>query len=137
MEQSPELKNLVLRLYEAVSCGDGLFIERLMSHQDGLLLIGTDPDEWCSGYENVVALFKKLMKEMVGGFPIVPGDPQAYIEGTVGWIADRAKFRFSDDLEIPFRFSAILHREDGGWKLVQWHQTCEVSKNLTGLVQQP
>jgi hypothetical protein len=121
VEQSPELKNLILRLYEAVSRGDGFFIERLMSHQDGLLLIGSDPDEWWTGYENVVAIFKKQMEEMGDGFSIVAGDPQAFIEGTVGWVADRAKFCLPDGVQVPCRLTIVLHRENGGWKLVQWH----------------
>jgi ketosteroid isomerase-like protein len=121
MEQSPEIKNLVLRYYEAISRRDSCFIERLMSHQDGLLVIGTDPEEWWTGYENVIAIFKEQMEEMGSGFSIVPGDLQAFVEGTVGWVADRAKLCLSNGIEIPIRLTAILHRENGGWKLVQRH----------------
>jgi len=44
MEPSTELKELMLRAYEASAKGDLSFIESYLSHQDGVLIIGTDPN---------------------------------------------------------------------------------------------
>lgn len=46
MKQSTELKDLTLRFYEAYSSGDYSFIARHQSQKDGVLVIGTDPNEW-------------------------------------------------------------------------------------------
>jgi hypothetical protein len=72
MEPSAELRDLTLRLYRAVERGDAAFLERHVSRQEGVLLIGTDPDEWWEGLELLLA-----------------GQLQAYREGTVGWVIDR------------------------------------------------
>lgn len=45
MNPSVELKNALLRLYASESSGDMSAIEHLFSHQDGVLAIGTDPNE--------------------------------------------------------------------------------------------
>ena len=121
MERSQELCNLTLRLYEAMGTGDVPFLERLVSRQDGLLGIGTDPREWWPDYDSLVGAFRTQMAEVGGGFPVMPGDPQAYREGTVGWVADRAAFNLPDLDPIPFRLSLVLHQEGGEWTLVQWH----------------
>jgi hypothetical protein len=58
---------------------------------------------------------------MGGAFPVTAGDPQAYQEGSVGWVADRARVGLLDGQTIPFRLTMVCHREDGDWKVVQWH----------------
>lgn len=64
---------------------------------------------------------------MGGGLPVVAGDPQAYVEGTVGWATDQSKFAFADGSELPFRATHVFHQVDGAWKLVQGHYSIGVS----------
>ena len=45
MEQSADLKEHMLRAYEAIAKGDSSSFERHLSRQDGVLVIGTDPQE--------------------------------------------------------------------------------------------
>jgi ketosteroid isomerase-like protein len=59
MEQSTELKDLTLRSYEALSGGDLSFFERYLSQQDGVLSIGTDPNEWWEGYATITKALSK------------------------------------------------------------------------------
>ena len=75
MEQSTELKEFILRLYQALSAGDATAIEEMTSTRDGVVFIGTDPDEWWAGYANITRALRTQMDEMGGGIPIVPGDP--------------------------------------------------------------
>src|SRR5207253_1737654 len=89
MERSAELLDLTLRLYRAMAAGDLAFFERLVSRQEGLVAIGTDPREWWAGYDSLLAALRAQVAEVGGGFPVTPGDPQAWREGTVGWVADR------------------------------------------------
>jgi hypothetical protein len=46
MKPSNEVRNAVLGLYESMGMGDVGAIERLFSCQSGVLVIGTDPNEW-------------------------------------------------------------------------------------------
>jgi hypothetical protein len=46
MERSEELRDFVLLYCQAIACGDLGFVERHMSRQDGLLVIGTDAHDW-------------------------------------------------------------------------------------------
>ena len=62
----------------------------------------------------------------VGGVSITPGEGRAYQEGTVGWIADRPTFTLPDGTMFSVRFTAVAHREDGQWKLVQAHTSVGV-----------
>lgn len=120
MEQSPELKDLTLRSYEALSGGDFSFFERYLSQQDGVLAIGTDPNEWWEGYATISKVFKAQMEEM-GGISLIAGTPQAYSEGGVGWVADRPKLKLPDGTEIPVRLTSVFRKEGNDWKIVLWH----------------
>jgi hypothetical protein len=121
MEASPELADLMLRAFTAMTQGDIAFFERHVSPRDGVLAIGTDPQEWWAGAATFLPVLHAQFQEMGGGFPIVPGRPQGFREGAVGWIADRALLRLPDGTEIPFRLTLVVHREDDDWKIVQWH----------------
>ena len=111
----------MLRFYRALAVGDANALAALVSREPGVLVIGTDPDEWWSGYETIAAVFKAQMKEMGGGFPIEAAELQTFSEGNVGWAADRPRLAVADGGEVSFRLSAVLHRENGDWKIVQWH----------------
>jgi hypothetical protein len=116
MKQSDELRDLVLQWYEGISSGDIVSTtENMFSRQDGVLSIGTDPNEWWEGYGDIIESRKQSV------FQVEAGDPKAYCEGTVGWIADRITFKGSDGTKVPFRLTAVFHKENGEWKIVQQH----------------
>ena len=118
MNPSTELRELVLRAYEAMANGDTSFYDRHLSQQEGTLIIGTDPNEWWTGYDTITQVFKAQMREM-GGVECLPDDPQAYSLGDVGWVADRPKFRL--------RMTLVFAKEDGAWTVVHQHISIGVS----------
>ena len=120
MQPSTELKDLVLRTYQAIANGDTTFYDRHLSQQQGVLIIGTDPNEWWEGHETINRVFKAQIQEM-GGISVVGSDPLAYSQGDIGWVADRPRFRLPDGTEIPFRSSIVFVKEDGDWKVVHQH----------------
>lgn len=120
MEQSPDLENLLLRLCEAVSQGDLAFLDQLFSKQGGILMIGTDPNEW---WTDLAIIMQSMGAQTQAGIRVVLSDPQAYREGSVGWVAGRVKFVLPDGTEVPFRVTAVFHQEGGAWKLVQAHNS--------------
>lgn len=126
MQPSIELKELVLRTYEAMSKGDTSFYDTHLSRQDGVLIIGSDPNEWWTGYDTITQVFKAQMREM-DGVSCLPGDPQAYSQGDVGWVADRPRFRLPNGAELPVRMSIVFVKEDGEWKVAHQHISIGVS----------
>jgi ketosteroid isomerase-like protein len=130
MEQSDELRELMVRFYEAVNDGDFSFVERYVSRQEGAVFVGTDPSEWWEGFEAFVEAMRTQEEAMGdGGLQIVPSQLQAYREGSVGWSIDRnASFRPPDGTEMPFRNSAVFLQEDGEWKLIHTHTSIGVRK---------
>ena len=58
MEQSADLRELMLRAYEAYTKGDLSFIESHLSSQDDVLVIGTDPQEWWTGQADIMQVFR-------------------------------------------------------------------------------
>jgi hypothetical protein len=122
MESSPELRDLTLRFYQALTTGDVSFIERFISQQPGVLNIGSDPNEWWPGYDTFMRVARIQVQEL-GGVRVAQSDPQAYREGSVGWVADQAAFQLADGTTVPFRLTAVFHQEDSAWKLVQSHNS--------------
>jgi hypothetical protein len=120
MQQSAELRELVLQTYAAMASGDTSFYEHHLARYDGVLVIGSDPDEWWVGYDRINAVYQAQLREM-GGVSVVGSDPQAYRHGDAGWVADRPKFRLPDGSEIPIRITMVFAREGEDWKLVQQH----------------
>ena len=120
MEQSNDLKDFWLQFYEALSHGDHIFVERHISHSNGVLAIGTDPSEWWTGHATIGKMLKADLEELVG-VQIVAGDLQAYCTGTIGCVTDRPRFRLSDGTEIPMRLTSVVCKEENDWKIVLWH----------------
>jgi ketosteroid isomerase-like protein len=89
--------------------------------------IGTDPGEWWSGGAAVSGVWKEQIEVLGGSMNITPGDLEAFSEGSVGWVADRATFNLPDGSRLPVRFTAVFHTEHGDWKLVQSHGSIGVS----------
>ncbi len=100
-------------------------IESLLSRQSGVLAIGTDPNEWWAGYDMIARVFKAQLQEM-GGIQIKAGELNAFVEGTVGWVAGRPRFQLPNGQEVAFRVTAVFHKEDGEWKNVQQHTSIGV-----------
>jgi hypothetical protein len=122
---STEVRDAVLRFYQAVGAGDGHALEGIFSRQSGVLAVGSDPTEWWAGYDAIVQAFKAQLCE-TGIRQITPGDLSAFSEGTVGWAADRRTMQRANGQEITIRETMLFHREDGEWKLVQFHASVAV-----------
>ena len=93
---------------------------RRISTHDGVLAIGTDPNEWWRGYDTITNIFH-AQSEALQQISVVRPETEAYGEGSVGWSATQATFRLPDGTESPFRLTIVYHQEDGEWKVVQWH----------------
>ena len=126
MKRSADLAAATQKFYDAFSTGDADTVTGLMSTADGLLFIGTDPNEWLTDHASVTAL---LAAQVGAGVKVRGGDIQAFEEGAAGWVADRGAFILPDGTEAPFRLTAVFHRQDGEWRIVQAHASFPVSND--------
>ncbi|MBI9077146.1 MAG: nuclear transport factor 2 family protein [Desulfatibacillum sp.] len=126
MEKSSELKDLYFLICEAQSNGDYGFFERHFSQKEGVVAIGTDPTEWWSGYDAITKVFKAQLKE-AGGFQVLADTPQAYCDGSVGWVAGQPIVTLPDGAEVPVRLTVVFQKEGKDWKIVQWHFSTGIS----------
>jgi hypothetical protein len=82
MQESTELKALILKWYESRTVGEILgFLERLLSHQDGFMAIGTDLSEWGLGSEQIINGYKEM--DRTGKIEVKVVNLRAWCEGAV------------------------------------------------------
>jgi ketosteroid isomerase-like protein len=124
MEKSSELAAVLQSIYTAISDGDGDALTGCISAREGLVFIGTDPDEW---FQDAATIKQMLRAQASAGVKVQAGSIVAFEEGTVGWVADRGAFVMADGTQVPFRITAVFHRENGAWMLVQEHASIAIS----------
>ena len=119
MSRPSDVADVVRAFYDAYAARDIDAIERMSSDDENAVAIGTDPNEWWTGGQNI----KEAMREQLaaGELGLKPGDPNIGQAGDVAWFADRPAFVLPGGEEIPCRLTGVLRREDGEWKLVQSH----------------
>jgi hypothetical protein len=121
VRESREVREALLRFYERLSAGDVSSFEELVSSEDATLIIGTAPGEFVRKRERLRFGFE------VEGLRLDPGDnPVGYEEGSLGWAIDEPTMRFPDGSSIKTRLTALMHKEDGRWKLLHGHYSVGV-----------
>lgn len=120
MKRYTEVDDLMRELYDGLRRADLDTVTGTISRQDGLVWIGTDPQEWWTGHDTMVEVFRAQL-EATGGFDLVGGHPVSYGDGDIAWAADQPAIRLPDGTELPTRITAVAHREDDGWRFVQFH----------------
>ena len=122
LQQSDELREVFLRFYQAFEQADADLALRLVSQEQGILSIGTDPDEWWTDYATFEQVSRAQLGEMRNaGIRFQPTEPQCYQDGNVGWCADRVRIILPDGTEQSIRVTMVFHQEAGEWKMVQSH----------------
>jgi ketosteroid isomerase-like protein len=124
-KRSPLLEQLLRDMWNATEASDIGFIERTTSHEEGVVAIGSDPAEVAEGYDQIIPLMRSSTPEGELGIRTRIDDVKAYEEGDTGWGHGRGRFE-TDGKSVDVRFTAVLHREDGEWKVVQFHSSIGV-----------
>jgi adenylate cyclase len=131
VEPSEELRQIVIRFFDALRDGDTEAVSNRISRQPGFERFGTDPDEWWQDGDAAARVWIQVMRE-TDGYPWrLVGDVHAMSEGGVGWAGGRAEFDASEG-PVELRFTCVLHLEHGEWKLVQWHGSVPSSNEEHG-----
>jgi class 3 adenylate cyclase len=120
MERSEEIRRVMERFLIALRDGDVEPYMSRMSAHPGLVVIGTDDEEWTTA--EMLPVLRRQVEE-TGGLPIAWDEIEAWEEGSVGWVTMRLVGRplDGDGPSREIRGSWILHLEHGEWKIVQSH----------------
>ena len=136
MEKSEEIKNVMLKSWEAFQNGDAEYWMSFVSQEPGVVLTGTDPKEWWRGYEKIVHDLRSLWQKKKKF--TWTADIRAYKENTVGWYDGTMLLKYDDGSELPFRVTGVLHQENHQWKLVQSNLALEVpDENIKKALKKP
>lgn len=131
MQRSSQIEARLKAAEEAHESGDRGALASVFSDEPESLSIGTDPDEWWRGHDEIA----KAVQADPGGGRLE--DVEAYEEGSVGWVVARGSF-VEGEVRLPFRTTAVLHREGGDWKIVQAHTSIGVPNDqITNPILQP
>ena len=120
----PRTRFLRERIFRNWNALDANAIVDTYSRQPGLLTIGTDPDEWCEGFEAASALWRVQFQELEAREIKQQVDVQelvAWREGTVGWIACQVRGGDRGKGSVPGENDGRLARGRAYWRVVQWH----------------
>jgi adenylate cyclase len=128
MEASEEIRRILDRWLAAARAGDADTFVGKVAEDPGVLMIGTDEEEWW--HRTDAAVWKQQLEE-TGGFPFSWDEIEAWEEGTVGWAGARLTLTGPEEEAHPIRITWVLHLEQGEWKIVQAHfSTCRPNTEL-------
>jgi adenylate cyclase len=129
VERSEEILRVVERWVVSTGTGDADAVLARVSEDPGVVLIGTDPNEWWEGDARLV--FERQLEES-GGFPMTLEKIDAWEEGSCGWASARLRFEWAG-ASHDARLTWVLHLERGDWKIVQAHMSYPQANESIGL----
>jgi len=132
VERSPAIEDLVKTWFHAATTGDASVVDLRVSSEPGVRLIGSDPDEWLSGGEEIRTFLRGEVEGAAGAVMFSPAEIEAYEEGSVGWATARLTITMPDGRWVSPRWSAVFRHEDDVWRFVQTHASVAVSNDQVG-----
>jgi adenylate cyclase len=120
MEPAPEIVLLMERLFLSLASRDIDAVLDCVSREPGTLMIGYDPNEWWTGYDQFRAVFR-VQNEEGPGTTFDVEDITAWKEGTVGWAIARFRTTVEGRTPLSERATAVWHQEGAYWRIVHWH----------------
>jgi ketosteroid isomerase-like protein len=125
MERSEQIEGEIRGMFDAMGSGDFMAFDDHVSRDDGVLFLGTDPEEWWDGYDALSRVVAEQLKEMQG-LTVELSDVRGFADGDVGWGAARVRYETGGGAGNEIRFTSVFRREDGRWRLVQGHSSIGV-----------
>lgn len=126
MESSTELLNVVHRFFEVISDRDYSGIEALLSNHEGVVIIGSDPNDWYIGKEAFMNGLKSEFNANPQKVTHEISDAEVYVEGVAGWFAGKVSLVLRNGKRIPFRWTLVFHRNDNNWIITQMHASIAI-----------
>ena len=126
MQESTELRELIIGCFRALANGDAEFFERHVLLGPELRLIGSTSEEWFGGIEGF-DLLRQQATNGRGELRASAEQVEAYSSGDVGWGAAAIRYSYGTGQIVMGRETFVFRRFDGTWKLVQSHTSFPVS----------
>jgi ketosteroid isomerase-like protein len=126
MRRSPEIEQLVRDMVGAVDRGDADAAKRMLSGEEGVVMIGTSPDEYTRSQEGMGQMIEDSTPEGSQQIHMSVDDVHGYELGDVAW-ADSTGGFMRDHETVATRFTTVFHREQGEWRCVQAHASIGVA----------
>lgn len=136
MQASTELRKIIEGWFDSIASGDPAWVERHVSRRACVRMVGTDPAEWLEG-PRVTEYLREEVKALGGIVTVSQGGTEAYEEDSVGWGVSNPILTLPNGKQITPRWSAVFHREEGEWKLVQLHASVGVPNEVLMNVELP
>ena len=131
MERSSEIVTLVEEWFAAASRGDPSAIDRYVAADPEVRLVGSDPQEWLAGGEQIAAFLRGEVQGGGGAATFSPSETEGFRHGDVGWAATKLTISLPDGKKVRPRWTAVFVRQDG-WKFVQTHASIAVPNDEVG-----
>jgi ketosteroid isomerase-like protein len=127
MQESSEVRDVVLRFYERMSAGD----------IDGTsATIDDDPEAFVVGTQRIgsgrEAWMDSVRDNVEAGVVFEAGAIRAWAEGDFGWAIDEPTIVLPEGTGLPTRMTAVLRRagDGGGFRLLHQHYSVAVPDEL-------
>jgi SnoaL-like domain len=125
MKRSPEIEKEFRDTIDALERGDLEFLKAATSQDPGVVSIGSDPDEYEHGFEQITRMMREAMPEAPMHIHVRLSEIRGYEHGDVGWADGTGSFE-SDGKSVEVRFTGVAIRERGRWVGVQNHASIGV-----------
>jgi hypothetical protein len=129
MSPSTEIRDTVLEMYRRMLAGESEAANDLISRDPGVVFIGS-AGEWVDDQETLRSGTQEPGEGLVAG-----PNPVAYAIGDVGWYVDQPEWLFADGTRAQMRMTAVLQREEAGWRIVHTHASVAVPDNECVMLQ--
>ncbi len=126
MKRSPEIEQCVRDMVSAVDRGDVEAAKRTLSGEEGVVMIGTSPDEYARSQEGMGRMIEDSIPEGPEQIHMSVDEVYGYEQGDVAWADSTGRFT-RDNETVATRFTTVFHREQGGWRCVQAHASIGVA----------
>ena len=120
MAPSTEIRGTMLEFYRRMLAGESEAANDLISRDPALVFIGS-AGEWVDDQATLRSGTQVPGEGVVAG----PG-AVAYADGDMGFFADQPTWQFADGTKAEMRLSAVLRREDPGWRIIHVHMSVSV-----------
>ena len=121
VDDEPEVRKLVLTVYEAMRHGDAAMVSELLS-KDVSVVIGINDAIIWEGHQEASAGFAERFADGLGLDVRESDAPRIRRHGDICWFDDRPLLGAGRDAWVMGRFTGVARlEEDGQWRVVQWH----------------
>jgi hypothetical protein len=129
MTPSPDIMATMLEFYRRMLVGDADGANDLVSRDPATVFIGS-AGEWVDDQESLRTGTLDPGEGLVAG----PA-PVAFEHDGVGWFADQPTWLFADGSKAEMRMSAVLQRDEPGWRIVHTHLSVAVPDDQCVMLQ--